>query len=513
MKPGPALTTKDWVQVVVVAGIGSVLEWYDFFVYSQLDATLKAAFFHSDTVYWTVFGLAMAARPAGAILFGHIGDTYGRSRSLLFSIILMAFATCAVSVLPTYDIGPYTAGAAAPVLLAIFRVLQASAGGGLAIGGEFSAAVTYVSELASPKRRVFWTAALQVWGWRIPFALSFVTALLGAYMRQGMPEPHAFLEAMRAARCRASKTFSKRQLTLMGEGAEWDAMPQIGSAKHDVGGLAIKSARESEEGVASGKGGTDTPPSPEACEAAAEAAAEARGEISFRRASHDHGRLSKLHGEDPTHAKIPLMRVLQTNWLGLLIQTAGTSWCAAAYYIATSWLPSKLRQGYVSTRVSQGILLVSIPFCILGYLAMGVWLDCGGRSIRANVAVITAGGGMAFGVFYGSFSSEVAAWILSPIFLAVVGAGIVCIGLPMNRLYDPLERITGFSLGYNIAMGVIGGFTPVICNGIRASIPASLDVYAGPFWLLGMAGLSVAGCIGQWAYAPRLDEPFVGKLE
>ncbi len=57
------------------------------------------------------------------------------------------------------------------------------------------------------------------------------------------------------------------------------------------------------------------------------------------------------------------------------------------------------------------------------------------------------------------------------------------------------------------------GFTPVICNGIRASIPASLYVYAGPFWLLGMAGLSVAGCIGQWAYAPRLDEPFVGKLE
>ena len=65
--------------------------------------------------------------------------------------------------------------------------------------------------------------------------------------------------------------------------------------------------------MASGKGGTDTPPSPEACEAAAEAAAEARGEISFRRASHDHGRLSKLHGEDPTHAKASWQDVVYTD--------------------------------------------------------------------------------------------------------------------------------------------------------------------------------------------------------
>lgn len=57
------------------------------------------------------------------------------------------------------------------------------------------------------------------------------------------------------------------------------------------------------------------------------------------------------------------------------------------------------------------------------------------------------------------------------------------------------------------------GFSPVICNGIRDSLPNSLEIYAGQFWLLGMAGLSLAGCAAQWAYAPRLNEPFVGKLE
>lgn len=57
------------------------------------------------------------------------------------------------------------------------------------------------------------------------------------------------------------------------------------------------------------------------------------------------------------------------------------------------------------------------------------------------------------------------------------------------------------------------GFSPVICNGIRASLPASLEEYAGPLWLLGVAGLSLAGCVAQWAYAPRLNQPFVGKLE
>ena len=93
---GKELSPVDWVQVVIVAGIGSVLEWLDFYNYSNLDSTIKAVFFHTETGYWTCFALAMAARPCGALLFGHIGDTKGRTRALMLGIILMAGSTLAI---------------------------------------------------------------------------------------------------------------------------------------------------------------------------------------------------------------------------------------------------------------------------------------------------------------------------------------------------------------------------------------------------------------------------------
>jgi len=93
----------------------------------------------------------------GALIFGHIGDTQGRNRSLLISIICMAFSTVAIGILPTYDIGGYKAGIAAPILLAVLRLLQ-----GMAMGGEFGSAVIYISELADRGRRGTYVAFLQM---------------------------------------------------------------------------------------------------------------------------------------------------------------------------------------------------------------------------------------------------------------------------------------------------------------------------------------------------------------
>jgi MFS family permease len=165
-------------------------------------------------------------RPIGALIFGHIGDTKGRNRCLLISICCMAFATIAIGVLPTFAIAPYAAGVAAPVLLALCRILQ-----GLAMGGEFGSAVIYISELAHKDRRGAFVATLQMsvnvgmvvatllvmllqntlsldamlaWGWRIPFLCAFVTALLGAALRSTMPEPKAFLTAARLAKLRST---------------------------------------------------------------------------------------------------------------------------------------------------------------------------------------------------------------------------------------------------------------------------------------------------------------------
>jgi MFS family permease len=137
----------------------------------------------------------------------------------------MAFATIAIGVLPTYSVAPYAAGVAAPVLLALCRILQ-----GMAMGGEFGSAVIYISELAPKDRRGAFVATLQMsvnigmmlatilvmllqntltpdamlaWGWRVPFLCAFTTALLGAALRSTMPEPKAFLTAARLAKLRA----------------------------------------------------------------------------------------------------------------------------------------------------------------------------------------------------------------------------------------------------------------------------------------------------------------------
>jgi MFS family permease len=95
--------------------------------------------------------------PLGALLFGHIGDTRGRNRCLLLSILCMAFATATIGILPTYDTGKYRAGIAAPILLALLRILQ-----GLAMGGEFGSAVIYISELAPRAKRGTFVAVLQM---------------------------------------------------------------------------------------------------------------------------------------------------------------------------------------------------------------------------------------------------------------------------------------------------------------------------------------------------------------
>lgn len=111
-------------------------ERFDFYCYTQLNATLEKVFFPTDDptiqtlAFWGVYAAAFVVRPLGALIFGHIGDTVGRNRCLLLSIVAMAFSTVAIGILPTYSYGPYKAGIAAPILLALLRLVQ-----GLAMGG------------------------------------------------------------------------------------------------------------------------------------------------------------------------------------------------------------------------------------------------------------------------------------------------------------------------------------------------------------------------------------------
>src|SRR2546428_785689 len=140
--------------VIFASTLGTVFEWYDFFVYGTLAALLGAKFFPSDNptasllLSLATFGVGFGMRPLGALMFGYLGDKLGRKYTFLVTITVMGLATAAVGLLPTYE----AIGLAAPVLLVTLRVLQ-----GLALGGEYGGAAIYVAEHAPRRKRGFYT--------------------------------------------------------------------------------------------------------------------------------------------------------------------------------------------------------------------------------------------------------------------------------------------------------------------------------------------------------------------
>jgi len=207
--------TAEERKVIFASSLGTVFEWYDFYLYGSLAAIIAKQFFSGlDAGSAFIFALlAFAAgfivRPFGALVFGRLGDLIGRKYTFLVTILLMGGATFIVGILPTYE----TIGVAAPVILIILRMLQ-----GLALGGEYGGAATYVAEHAPHGRRGAYTAWIQttatlglflsllvilftreftgpnfeVWGWRVPFLLSILLLAVSVYIRLSMNESPAF---------------------------------------------------------------------------------------------------------------------------------------------------------------------------------------------------------------------------------------------------------------------------------------------------------------------------------
>jgi MFS family permease len=137
-------------KIVTASSVGTLVEWYDFYIYGSLAVVFSVYFFPdgNQTVALLVtvaaFGTGFVVRPLGALLFGRMGDRIGRKRTFLATLLLMGAATTLTGLLPTYD----TIGLAAPVALVVLRLLQ-----GLAIGGEYGGAAIYIAEHAPAKRR------------------------------------------------------------------------------------------------------------------------------------------------------------------------------------------------------------------------------------------------------------------------------------------------------------------------------------------------------------------------
>ena len=212
----PTPMTAQERKVILASSLGTIFEWYDFYLYGALAAIIAKQFFTAlDPTSAFIFALlAFAAgfivRPIGAVIFGSLGDMVGRKYTFLATIILMGVSTALVAVLPTYS----TAGAFAPIALVLLRMLQ-----GLALGGEYGGAAIYVAEHAPQNRRGAYTAWVQTtatvglflslvvilatrsvlgeaqfaeWGWSIPFARSAVMLGVSLWIRMSMSESPAF---------------------------------------------------------------------------------------------------------------------------------------------------------------------------------------------------------------------------------------------------------------------------------------------------------------------------------
>jgi len=208
--------TKEEKMVIFASSLGTVFEWYDFYLYGSLAAIISKQFFVAvnETTSFIFALLAFAAgffvRPFGAIVFGRIGDLIGRKYTFLVTILLMGGATVIVGVLPNYN----SIGIAAPIILITMRILQ-----GLALGGEYGGAATYVAEHAPNGKRGFFTAFIQTtatlglfmslivilscrlalgtaafedWGWRIPFLLSAILVGVSVWIRLQLNESPIF---------------------------------------------------------------------------------------------------------------------------------------------------------------------------------------------------------------------------------------------------------------------------------------------------------------------------------
>ena len=208
--------TKGHAKVIFASSLGTVFEWYDFYLYGSLAAIIAKQFFTalnptSGFIFALLaFAAGFAVRPFGALLFGRLGDMIGRKYTFLVTIVIMGLSTFLVGVLPTYA----TIGVAAPILLITLRLLQ-----GLALGGEYGGAATYVAEHAPHGKRGLYTSFIQTtatlglflslfvilgcrfyfgnedfesFGWRIPFLLSFVLLMVSVWIRLQLSESPLF---------------------------------------------------------------------------------------------------------------------------------------------------------------------------------------------------------------------------------------------------------------------------------------------------------------------------------
>lgn len=212
-------STKGIWKVISASSVGTLIEWYDFYIFGSLAVVISTKFFPSDNPTaaflstLATFAAGFVVRPFGALFFGRLGDIIGRKYTFMVTLLLMGGATFLIGCIPSYE----TIGFMAPVLVLILRLLQ-----GLALGGEYGGAATYVAEHAPKGEKGYWTSWIQTtatvglfvslmvilltksalskeafeeWGWRVPFWVSILMVLVSYLIRKNMHESPVFAKA------------------------------------------------------------------------------------------------------------------------------------------------------------------------------------------------------------------------------------------------------------------------------------------------------------------------------
>src|SRR4030088_3037529 len=217
------------IKAIFIGSVGNLVEWYDFYAYAAFALYFAGAFFpNSDPVVQQLnaallFAAGFLVRPLGGWLFGHLADRHGRRGALMLSVTLMCFGSLMIAVTPTYE----SIGIFAPILLGVARILQ-----GLSLGGEYGTSATYLTEMADRRHRGFYSSfqyvtliggqicallvllllqkgfltpdEIRAWGWRIPFFIGALLAVIALVMRRNLHETEAFEAAQKAVKTRTS---------------------------------------------------------------------------------------------------------------------------------------------------------------------------------------------------------------------------------------------------------------------------------------------------------------------
>jgi len=404
-------------RTAIMAGfIGNVVEWYDFALYGYMASVISTLYFPSDNpvasmiATYGAFAAGFLMRPLGSVVFGWLGDTIGRSKTMLLSVVLMFLPTLAIGVLPSYE----TIGLAAPILLILIRLFQ-----GLSVGGEFSSSVTYLVETAARDRRgrsgswanqgsiagmtlgaglaalvsnVFPDQVLHDWAWRLPFLFGGVIGVVAIFLNR-----------------------------LIGESP------------------ALK------------------------------------------------------HHESHSEPRSPLKLAFTRHRLEMIQSTTLAGVYGMFFYIPMVFLPN-----WIATHTGMGLdmamrlNLVSLVL-VAPLIYLSAWVgDCCIQRTRWIMMAFTAAAVSIYPVVMLLTSGDpwlvgLGQWMLLA-FLAVPLGSAPSVFVEM---FPPEDRLTGYSISYNIGLGVIGGTTPMVATWL-IDVTGNRDAV---FWLLGAACILGVGAM------------------